>query len=208
MEPKTYRVETRGGGDCDNTPSVAIFSIDELTAKTIMALAALVTTYGLHRVEKFDYRTQYLQFDPETIPEDAEAAGEENEVRTDCDSLVVHASTFKFSAYIKHTDVQVWTDEQSIDELVAHFGLSEPTPEPVKIVIDLDGGVVNNVLTSVPASYIVYDSDTDGCSDDEIAARPWTGEDETIEVHKGGCYAAEVNAAFLEAAFNHVLNEE
>ena len=85
--PKVYRVEVSGGGDLDVSPQVAIFEVSEESAREIIRLAELVKANDLHKVERFDYRTEFLQFDPENSPEDAEEQGDENSVRTECDSL-------------------------------------------------------------------------------------------------------------------------
>lgn len=129
-ESKNYRVEVHGGGECDNAPGVAVFSIAEESAREIVKLAGLVKEHGLHKVEKFDYRAEFLQFDPETDPEDAENAGEGNDVRTECDCLNVSDDEFWFTAYIKHTDVKVSCKGQSIADLKAHFGLAADEVKP------------------------------------------------------------------------------
>lgn len=122
---KDYRVAVHGGGDLVNSPSVAIFSIDEEMAREILKLSSLAKVHDLHKLEKFDYRVRFLQFDPEMDAEDAEEAGEENEVRTECDVLVVEKEEFLFSAYVKHTDVKVSCEGRSIAELLEHFGLKQ-----------------------------------------------------------------------------------
>ena len=122
-QSKQYCVEAHGGGDCDNTPSVANFYIDEATAKLIGQLAEYVKANDLYTVVKWDARAWFLQFDPETEPEDAAEAGAENDVRTECDRLMVSADEFWFAAYIKHTDAEVSSERQPIGALLAHFGI-------------------------------------------------------------------------------------
>ena len=122
-QSKQYCVEAHGGGDCDNTPSVANFYIDEATAKLIGQLAEYVKANDLYTVVKWDARAWFLQFDPETEPEDAAEAGAENDVRTECDRLMVSADEFWFAAYIKHTDAEVSSERQPIGDLLAHFGI-------------------------------------------------------------------------------------
>src|SRR6202051_471815 len=105
---KTFRTEVRYGNENYNdVPSVVEFSIDEATAAQIIRLAAIVKCNGLYKVEKFDYRARYLKHDPEQDPQDAELAGEENEFRTEADVLNVSDTEFWFSAYIRHTDIEV-----------------------------------------------------------------------------------------------------
>jgi hypothetical protein len=115
---KTFRTEVRCGNDNYNgIPMVVAFSIDEEGAAEIIRLAGIVKANGLYKIEKFDYRAQYLKYDPEQDPEDAKLAGEENEFRTEADVLNVSDTEFWFSAYIRHTDIEVLSEPQRIDEL-------------------------------------------------------------------------------------------
>ena len=122
-----YRVSVTGGSVLDNCPSAATFAIDKETAELILKISGIVKANDLHKAEKFDYRASFLQYDPETDPEDAEDAGDENTLRTECDALVIKEDSFFFTAYVKHTDVKVETDSCPISELVEHFGLAEAT---------------------------------------------------------------------------------
>ena len=119
---KSFRTEVRCGNENYNDiPSVVKFSIDEAAAAEIIRLASIVTANGLYKIEKFDYRARYLKYDPEQDPEDARLAGEENEFRTEADVLNVSDTEFWFSAYIKHTDIEVLSEQQGIDDLAKHF---------------------------------------------------------------------------------------
>ena len=122
---KTYRTEVHSDSDYDDIPTLVEFSIDEATAKEIIQLAGLVKARGLYKVDKFDRRATYLRYDPDQDPESAAAAGEDNDVRIEADVLSVSDTDFWFSAYVKHTDVEVRTERQRIDELAAHFGLEK-----------------------------------------------------------------------------------
>lgn len=124
MQDKTYRTEVRTDSDYDEVPSVAVFAIDEDTAREIITLAALVKDNKLYKVEKFDYRARFYCSVPEEDPEEAEDAGEEE--RTEADTLNVSESEFWFSAYLKHTNVEVLTEKQPIVDLFVHFGF-DPT---------------------------------------------------------------------------------
>ena len=120
---KTFRTEVRCGNDNYNDiPTVVAFSINEADAAELIRLAGIVKANGLYKIEKFDYRAQYLKYDPEQDPEEAKLAGEENEIRTEADVLNVSDEEFWFSAYIKHTDIEILSEQQSIDDLVQHFG--------------------------------------------------------------------------------------
>jgi len=120
----TFRTEARCGNDHYNdVPTVVEFIIEEATAAEIIRLAAIVNTNGLYKVERFDYRARYLKFDPKENPEDAELAGEDNEFRTEADVLNVSDTEFWFSAYIKHTDIEVLSEQLRIDDLAQRFDL-------------------------------------------------------------------------------------
>ena len=126
IEARSYVSPAHGGGDCDVSPSATMFSIDAGTARRIVMLSELVKANDLHKVEGFDYRASFLQFDPATDPEDAAEAGEANTLRTECDVLVVTREDFYFSAYIKHTDIEISCEGVPINLLKEHFGLSTP----------------------------------------------------------------------------------
>jgi hypothetical protein len=119
---KTFRTEVRCGADNYNDiPTVVAFSIDQTDAAEIIRLAGIVKTNNLYKIEKFDYRAQYLKYDPEQDPEEAKLAGEENEFRTEADVLNVSDSEFWFSSYIKHTDIEISSEQQLIDDLAKYF---------------------------------------------------------------------------------------
>ena len=122
----TFRTEVRCGNDNYNdVPTVVEFIIEEATAAEIIRLAAIVNTNGLYKVERFDYRARYLKVDPKENPEDAELAGEDNEFRTEADVLNVSDTEFWFSAYIKHTDIEVLSEQLCIDDLAQRFDLEK-----------------------------------------------------------------------------------
>lgn len=120
---KSYRVAVSGGDYLERAPRIAKFEVTETGAREIVRLAALVMANDLHQVERLDCRADYMQFDPDTDPEDAQEAGEDNSVRTECDVLVVSKDEFLFEAYVKHTDDRVKCTAQPISELAAHFAI-------------------------------------------------------------------------------------
>ncbi|PPC84530.1 MAG: hypothetical protein CTY39_08615, partial [Hyphomicrobium sp.] len=122
-EPLLYRAQVSVVGDLDVSPSVAVFQVDEQLARDIIKFASLVKANDVYKIERFDYRAEFLRYDPETESEEAEEAGGDNAVRTECDCLVVTDNEFFFNAYVKHTDVSVECKRQSIAELAQHFGL-------------------------------------------------------------------------------------
>lgn len=119
-----YRVTVTGGGECDNTPRVAVFVVDAVLAQEIVMLAGLAKTHGLHRLEKFDYRTEFLQHDPLVDEDEADQLGATNVVATENDLLVVTKEEFFFRAYVKHVEARITTERKPIAELLTHFGLA------------------------------------------------------------------------------------
>lgn len=120
---RRYCVEAHGSQDLDVSPSVAVFEVDVELARQIVSLAQLAQSNDLARVERSDYRADFLRYDPETSPEEAADAGEENSVRTECDYLVVTHDEFFFQALVKHSDVRVETQAMSVADLAEHFRL-------------------------------------------------------------------------------------
>ncbi len=45
-------------------------------------------------------------------------------------------------------------------------------PTAARIVIGLDGGIIQGVTSNIPLAYLVYDYDVEGCDEDEVATRP------------------------------------
>ncbi len=124
---KNYRTEVRTDSDYDEIPSVAVFSIEEATARRILKLSALVKDNGLYKVEEFDYRTTFLKSDGEDEIDD------DDQTSTEADCLNVSEREFWFSGIIKHTNVEIFTGRQSIADLASQFGLaSEATEEAGK----------------------------------------------------------------------------
>jgi hypothetical protein len=124
-KPKAYCTAARTDSDYTDIPAAVVFIIDENTARNIIRLSRFVKAHDLYKVEKFDYRAAYLNRSPEEDFQDAgsEADDEENEVRVDSNVLNVTDTEFWFSAFIKHTHVEILSEEISIAELVEHFGL-------------------------------------------------------------------------------------
>jgi hypothetical protein len=120
---KTYRTEVRSSDEFSDIPAVVEFNIDEEAAQEIIRLAGIVKANGLYKVEKFDCRARYLRYDPEQDPEGAEDEGEKNEIPTEADRLNVSDTGFWFSGYLKHTAVEIESEQQRIGDLAEHLGL-------------------------------------------------------------------------------------
>lgn len=79
--------------------------------------------------------------------------------------------------------------------------------EPARIVINLDGGVIQGVTSSVPLDYAVYDHDVEGCDNDEIAEMPSldpTGDEATVTVYRAGYYGADADAATVSRVYRAI----
>jgi hypothetical protein len=74
---------------------------------------------------------------------------------------------------------------------------------PVRIVIGLDGGVIQGVTANVPVVYLVYDYDVEGCETNEVALRPALDGGQ-VEVYNAGSYSADVNAEIIETIYKAI----
>lgn len=129
--PKTYRTDVSSTSyeACYfvHFPKSVEFTIDEQTARFIVELRHLVTTHGLSRIEKIDWRATYLRNDSESSAE--APVGENNEISTECSVLNVSDDEFWYSARIRHTNIEIESEHQSIDELAKHFSLNTPAQQ-------------------------------------------------------------------------------
>lgn len=82
----------------DDIPEEVTFEIDKDTTDYIHRLAKIVSLNGLYKVTLFDYRVEW-------------GTG------TDCDQLNVSADEFWFSAYLKHTSIELFTERYKITDL-------------------------------------------------------------------------------------------
>jgi hypothetical protein len=121
---KQYRTVVCTNGDYDDLPEIVEFDIDAATAHEIVKLSALVKANDLVAVQKSDRRARYYQYDPVENPEQAQEAGEDNEVRTSADCLNVNDEDFWFSAYLKHADIELLSERRCIAHLIGCFGIS------------------------------------------------------------------------------------
>ena len=95
---KKFTSEVRTDDEFADIPEQASFEIGEKTATRIRKLAEIVKENGIYIAVEFDYRVDYG-------------------VRTECDCLNVSESQFWFSARLKHTSVEIFTEVFEIDEL-------------------------------------------------------------------------------------------
>lgn len=76
-----------------------------------------------------------------------------------------------------------------------------------RIIIHLEGGLVQNVISDEPLDYVVADTDTDGCAEDDVTKTP-----EPLKRHIRSkemwntkhIHPATVDARAVNATINHV----
>lgn len=117
IEEKRYETDVRSDYDCVGMPSKARFCIVKRDALEIIRLSSLVIENGLHKVEMFDNRTSWL---------DGEDSDTFVEANSELDTLNISSTEFWFSAYLKHNDVEILSQRQSIKELAQWFGIGIP----------------------------------------------------------------------------------
>lgn len=127
MPAKDYSTAVRTDSGYDAIPSKVSFSIDELTARSIVALARVVKENDLYKVERFDYRASWLELNHERRGELMGEGATPDEVSTGAEILNVSESEFWFGAYLKHTNVEVLSERMPIAELVSYFEINEET---------------------------------------------------------------------------------
>lgn len=136
---KHYSTEVSCANEFDESPSTALFVIDEEDAKEIVRLARLVIDNELYRVERADYRVSYFMELLEEADEDDEPVSLEETfkrffdengegLRTDGDCISVGSGEFWFSASAKHSSSEYVTAHQPIQELADHFGIEFRAP--------------------------------------------------------------------------------
>lgn len=105
-----FKSEVRTDTDYGEIPVSATFDIDAETAKDIVRLSKLVKHHQLHCLEKFDYRVRW--------------DWEEDDGSTDAERLVVFGDEFCFSAWVKHTNVEIHTRRHPIAAIAQQYGLA------------------------------------------------------------------------------------
>jgi hypothetical protein len=135
-EAKRYVTECFGGGEGLGAPALAVFDIDRETAEFIIQMARLIKAHKIYKIERYDFRTWYLESDPRDDLDDEQRGAVEadprlialnnddpNVMRTEADRLSVSAREFRFLTYRKHCGEEIETEGQSIAELAADFDI-------------------------------------------------------------------------------------
>lgn len=119
-----FRVGTSSDNEyLSSPPSVAVFSIDFVTAQQIVQLSKLVRELSLDSVVRSDLRAEFFQFDPITQPDLAAQVGEDNEVNYNTGRLLVTATQFQFQGFTSYPAATLSSELQSVAQLAEHFGL-------------------------------------------------------------------------------------
>ena len=82
----------------------------------------------------------------------------------------------------------------------------QETPSP-RIVIEMEGGLIQNVTANVKVEVLVLDADTEGGDEDRIREiTNWNGSKE--EIYSGGIDEPEVLPEYVNFYFNQFIQEE
>lgn len=193
METKKYRTSVLSDQDYPDIPNKAVFEIERGTAEEIVRLSVLVKENGLYSVEKFDYRVTWL------------SGGKKSDVM-DSPCLEVSERDFRFTALLKGSSTEIWTEEMRVKDLAEHFKIPlVPEKAPAKVVIGVDAGVVSEVTSDTPLQYVVYEYDTEG---GEPVEMPSLFEGHVVEVIQPSVMNADTRAQKVAEIFLAVRQSE
>jgi hypothetical protein len=129
---KSYRATCSSTNEHSDCPAVAVFDISYSTALEIVGLAGLVSANKLVDCRKWDYRARWLRVSHDDVCEGEDAGeetdepaddGDDNEMRTECECLVVSRDDFYFRCHLRHQDDMITCEPQYITELAEFFGI-------------------------------------------------------------------------------------
>jgi hypothetical protein len=86
---------------------------------------------------------------------------------------------------------------ETMQRLIDAIGELQVTP---RIVIGLEGGIIQGATSNVPIEYLVYDYDIEGADGDDIAVRPALDGGE-VEVFDSGVRIPEIDAVIVDTVF-------
>lgn len=127
FKDKPFRTEVRSDDEYADIPAIVEFTIDVATAREIIRLSQFVKANGLYKVEKFDWRARYFKRSLDDSSDDSENHDDDNDVRTEADIINISDNEFWFSAYLKHTNVEILSEHQGIKDLAVHFNIDPDT---------------------------------------------------------------------------------
>ncbi|MYM92498.1 hypothetical protein [Duganella vulcania] len=100
---------------------------------------------------------------------------------------------------------------EAVQCALEHFSIPtvmiERTIAPARVVIGLEGGVIQGATASVPTEFLVYDYDVQDAATDEVAVRPAL-DGKTVAVLKSTSRDAVVDAAAVTIVFDAAATAE
>lgn len=93
-------------------PQQVCFKVTGRLAKDNVRLLTRMNENELLCIERFDYTPEWIE--------------NRHHAWTECDTLAAYDTGVGFTAYLKHTDIQLKSEERSIRDLVAYFSLHPP----------------------------------------------------------------------------------
>lgn len=111
---KTLYVNTSvpSGEEPHGTPLSARIVVDDALIADLLRMSEIVKTHGLFRVERFDYRPEWLRDAVEHITPRRIVR---SPCSLDCISLSIGKDCFWYEALIRHSDIVVKTEDVSFD---------------------------------------------------------------------------------------------
>lgn len=88
---------------------------------------------------------------------------------------------------------------ETMQRLIDSIAAMQVTP---RIVIGLDGGIIQGATANMPIEYLVYDYDIEGADFEDIASRPSLDGDGEVEVFNSDVRIPEINSGVVTKAFS------
>jgi len=108
---------TDNDGWCDDTATIAQVEITPERARRILVLQKAVKELGVFEITEFNYTARWLKGAYVNDPPEARKEQHLEEVTCECNCLVVSDDYFKWTAFLKHTSVEMKTDLVKISEV-------------------------------------------------------------------------------------------
>ena len=116
MVKKTLYVNASvpSGDEPHGTPGSARLTVDDAFLAELLRMSEIVKTHDLYRVERFDYRPEWLRDSVEHITPKRVSR---SDCSLDCVTLSVGKDCFWYEALIKHSDIVVKTEDVPFDKI-------------------------------------------------------------------------------------------
>lgn len=83
---------------CDSRPDKAVILIDKERMDRIIELSEMAKKHDVYQISEFDYTPEWI-----------ETGVKDSDLRIEASMLRVTDDSFSYIAFIKHTDIEVWT---------------------------------------------------------------------------------------------------